>query len=53
MQASSRTPGVLSARRFVLLTTTIAGLGAAALFVAPDMVAKTHPFSEFLRKRRI
>jgi serine protease Do len=45
MQASSRPPGVLSARRFVLLTTTIAGLGAAALFVAPDMVAKTHPFS--------
>ncbi len=33
--ANPRKPRVLSARRFILLTTTIASLGAAALVIAP------------------
>ena len=34
---NSRKPRVLSARRFILLTTTIASLGAAALVIAPGL----------------
>jgi len=36
---------ILSARRFGLLATTIAGLGAAALFVGPNLAAKTDIFA--------
>ena len=32
-----KTPRTLSARRFFLLTTTIASLGAAALVIAPGL----------------
>jgi serine protease Do len=39
MNDNERCPrGVLSARRFALLATTVAGLGAAAVFVAPGLV---------------
>ena len=36
LQTPAKKSRVLSARRVVLLATTIAGLGAAALVVAPD-----------------
>ena len=44
---------ILSARRIALLATTIAGLGGAALLLAPDMVAETPIRSSDRRRRRI
>jgi serine protease Do len=35
---------ILSARRIALLATTIAGIGAAALFLAPNMTLNASPF---------
>ncbi len=42
--SSLQTRRILSARRIVLLATTIAGLGAAALMLAPNMAAKPNLF---------
>jgi serine protease Do len=39
---SSHPRRILSGRRFALLATTVAGLGAAALFVAPDVAPSFH-----------
>jgi serine protease Do len=39
---------ILSAHRIALLTTTIAGLGAAAFFLAPNMVAKNLTANPFV-----
>ena len=41
---TSKPRGVLSARRFALLATAVAGLGATAVFFAPDLsVRSTFP----------
>ena len=42
----------LNARRIGLLATTIAGLGAAALFVAPSVGSQMPRSSQVLRTRR-
>ena len=39
---TSKPRGVLSARRFALLATAVAGLGAAALFFAPDVSVRSN-----------
>src|SRR5262245_64824458 len=39
---TSKPRGALSARRFALLATTVAGLGAAAVFFAPDVSVRSN-----------